>query len=157
VLGGELMLVAFSVNRKSQGGPGDPPLPDYSLHFRWDPTLSEPGVLRVKMAPRNLLVDRQGKFPKEFLAKDGWYVTADFSTDPPQVILTEKPTKGSQWARVDADYPGRYLIKNEYAQGKAVWLTMQKEGKTYHGGIARRPILSEEKHRFSFVDANSGK
>jgi hypothetical protein len=45
------------------------------------------------MAPRNLLVDRQGKLPKEFLAKDGWYVTAGFSTDPPHVILMEKPTK----------------------------------------------------------------
>jgi hypothetical protein len=129
VLDGELMFVAFLVNRKSPGGPGDPPLRDYSLHFRWvGHPFSGPGKLRVKMAPRNLLVDREGKFPKEFLEKDGWYVTADLSTDPPQVILTEKPREESRWVILKADYPGRYLFKNPSAPGEAVCLTIEKEG-----------------------------
>jgi hypothetical protein len=34
---------------------------------------------------------------------------------------------------------------------------MEKEGKTYNGGIARKPILSAEKHRFAIVEADSGK
>ena len=112
-------------------------------------------MLLAKIKP--IGVRDQDKVSAKLLAKDRWYVTADFSIDPPQVILTEKSTKESRWAIVNADYPGRYLFKNESAPGEAVWLTMEKKGKTYRGGIARKPILSAEKTRFSINDANSGK
>jgi hypothetical protein len=151
VLDGDLMFLSTFENGKSPGGAGDPPLPQRSLQF-----LREGQMLRAIIKPIGFGVEK-GDVSRKLLAKDRWYVTAEFSTEPPRVMLTEKPTKGSRWARVSADFPGRYLIKSEDAQGKAVWLTMEKEGKTYRGGIARRPILSEEKHRFSFVDAESGK
>lgn len=162
VLDGDLMLVAFRVYGQSPGGPNDPPLPHYSLRFVLESlvTVRRDGLaatakLRVKLAPRPTNLEHN--YSKALLAKDGWYVTADFSTDPPQVILTERPEKGSRWALVDADVPGRYLIKNEDAAGKAVWLTMEKEGKTYRGGIARKPILSEQKDRYWIGDADSGR
>jgi hypothetical protein len=144
------MFISTFENGRAPGAPADPRLPDLSLSF-----LRDGHTLRVKIRPVNVHRDRNAS--KELLAKDGCYVTVDFSRDPPRVTLTEKPTKGSRWSLVDADYPGRYLIKSEDAEGKAVWLTMEKEGKTYRGGIARKPILSEDKSRFSIEDAESGK
>jgi hypothetical protein len=160
VLDGEVMFVSFRENSQRPGGPDDPPLPDFSLQFLWRgpivvPRAGDSGMLRAKI--KQIGVRDKGNVSAKLLAKDGWYVTADFSTDPPQVVLTEKPTKGSSWASVNADYPACYLFKNVDAPGEAVWLTMAKEGKTYRGGIARKPILSTEKSRFFIDDANSGK
>jgi hypothetical protein len=69
------------------GIPDSPPLPDYSLHF-----LRDGQMLRVKVAPRGAGVEK-GIVSNKLLAKDRWYLTADFATDPPHVILTENPTK----------------------------------------------------------------
>lgn len=157
VLDGDFMIVAFGDNGTIPGAPSDAPLPDYSLHFR---VLQ--GTLRVKMAPRNIVIDRQGKFSQKLLTKDGWYITADFATDPPRVVLTEKPTEHSQWSLVltpkDTPFASRWFIKNEGAPGKAVWLSMEKDGKTYRGGVVRKPILSAEKKDYFWIgDADSGK
>jgi hypothetical protein len=113
-------------------------------------------MLRATIVPLGVDAKRD-EVSKKLLAKDGWYIAADFSTDPPQVILTEKPAEGSRWALEAADSPGHYFFKNEDALGKAVWLTMENEAKLYRDGVARKPILSAEKHRFSIEDAESGK
>jgi hypothetical protein len=157
VLNGDLTFVAFLVNRERPGGPGDPPLPDLSVVFFRDGQM-----LRAKIVPTNLLVDRAGKYAKVLLAKDGWYVTADFTTNPPQVILTEKPTEHSRWSFVltpeDTSYASRWFIKTERAPGEAFWLTMEAEGMAYRGGVARKPILLVEKKDYFWIgDADSGK
>lgn len=92
--------------------------------------------------------------------KDGWYVSADLLMDPPRVILTEKPGKGSRWAVVDTPkgYGARFFFRNEDAPGGAVWLTIHPEGKIYRGGVARQPILSDEQNDYFWIgDADSGK
>jgi len=162
VLDGELMFIVTFENYRIPGTPGDPPLPDFSLQF-----IKDGQLLRTKVVPINTVIDRQGKFSKQLLAKDGAYVTADFSTDPPKVILTEKPTEHSRWTFVNRDGQGlgydgisdvTVRLKNEGAPGKAIWLSMEKKGTTYRGGIARTPILSAEKEEYFFIeDANSGK
>jgi hypothetical protein len=160
VLDADLMFVVL--HTKSGGTPtqpGAPRLPDFSSCFVWDGEF-----LRVKMQP--LSVDNKtnvkGTFSGALLAKDRWYVTADYSTKPPRVVLTQQPTKYSRWSwdnvprgnghfRESADY----YIKNENDLGKDAWLAAEKEGKTYHGGIARKPILSyEKKILFDVVDVN---
>ena len=104
----------------------------------------------------------EGTFSKALLAKDRWYVTADYSTKPAQVVLTKKPTKYSRWSwsyvpRTKNAAPGKesqdYYIRNENDLGKDAWLAVEKKGRTYHGGIARRAVLSfEKKTSFDVVD-----
>jgi hypothetical protein len=150
VLDGDLMFLSG----QSGGGPGTPPLPGYSLRFLWEGPLSGPGLLRVKIGPRNTIIDREGKVSKELAARDGWYVTANLTADPAQVVLTKEPITGSRWVQGSADRPGYYLLKNVDAPGEAVWLTMEAKEKVYRGGVARKPILSNEKCRFFIDDAN---
>lgn len=83
------------------------------------------------------------------IAKDrlnyGWYLSADYSIEPPQVTLTKEPTKYSRWSYIPAGN-GRYYVKNENDLGKDAWLTMAKDGMEMNtgGGVAllRKPILS---------------
>lgn len=88
-------------------------------------------------------------------AKCGWYLTADYSTNPPGVILAEKPTKHSRWTITRIGVESAY-IKNENPSGKDAWLSMEKEGvKTKADGAdsvwLRRPILSfSEKDKLSY-------
>ncbi len=155
MLDGDLMFVVFLEGGRTKSAPCDPPLPDLSLQF-----VRDGEMLRVKIVPRNVVVDREGHFSKRLLAKDGWYVTADFSTKPPQVILTEKPTEHSRWtfAWLPAGDRVQRFIKNEDAPGKTLWLSMEEKGTTYRGGIARKPVLSTEtKDYFWIGDANEGK
>jgi hypothetical protein len=161
VLGGDLMFVSLATERGLvPNEPGALPLPDRSDQF-----IRDGEFLRVKMHPLsvNNKTNVEGTFSKTLLAKDGWYVTADYSTKPPRVILTEKPTKYSRWSweyvSRNGRPPGResndYYIKNENDLGKDAWLAIEEEGKTYHGGIARKPILSfEKKTLFDVVDVN---
>jgi hypothetical protein len=75
-------------------------------------------------------VDRR-QWSKEAIAKDGWYVTADYSTKPPRVIVTKEPTKYSQWRFTGAKGHQRYYIKNENDFGKDAWLHLEDTGKRY--------------------------
>lgn len=160
VLGGDLMFVARFVNGERPGGPGDPPLPDHSLAFR-----VHDGMIRAKIEPLGDPNDQDKSGSAELLAKDGWYVTADFSTDPPRVVLTEEPTDHSRWTFVsiydsigDGRLDGANFIKNEGAHGQAVWLSMEEGGETYRGFVARRPLLSTKKKDYYWIGPyNEGK
>jgi hypothetical protein len=160
VLGANLrFVVEHTESGLIPNSPGAPPLPDQSSYF-----VRDNDFLRVKMHALSIdsKTNIEGTFSGDLLAKDRWYVTADYSTKPPRVILTQKPTKYSRWSW---DYVPRtgppwydskdYYIKNENDLGKDAWLAVAKEGKTYHGGVARRPILSfDKKTLFDVVDVN---
>jgi hypothetical protein len=139
VLDGDLMCVSFLEQPPMPGAPEAEPLPDFSMYFLRDGLL-----LRARIVPQNTVADREGNFSKELLAKEDWYITADFSTDPPRVILTEQPTQYSRWTLESPHLP-HANIKNIDAPGPAAWLSVQAEGKTYRGGIARRLILSAKR------------
>jgi hypothetical protein len=68
---------------------------------------------------------------KDAIAKSGWYVTADYTKDPPQVIVTERPTDGSNWSFVAASNRAEYYIRNEGRSGKEAWLTVQPRETLY--------------------------
>jgi hypothetical protein len=142
VLDGDIVFFDFG----RSGGPNEPPPPRF---------FHEGLMLRVKIVALGSGIE-QGNVSKKLLAKDGWYVTADFATNPAQVILTEKPTKGSRWRFVDG-MGFRHHIQNEDAPGAAAWLDMEAEGRVYRGGTARKPILSEKKEYYYIGDADSGK
>jgi hypothetical protein len=99
--------------------------------------------------------------------KDDWYLTGDYSTKPPHVIVTKEATKYSRWTLVQAPNTSdpeeginRYL-KNENDQGKDAWLSMEDKGVRYKGGEvweARKPTLSAEKKAPYYMEnTNSGK
>jgi hypothetical protein len=105
---------------------GPPPPKFYYVHYFWDGT-------HLRVRPGN---DDKSQWSKEEIAKDGWYVTADYSTKTPRVILTKKPTKYSQWQFIATSTPRSmlYFIKNENDQGKDAWLDMEDTGKRYSWG-----------------------
>lgn len=150
VLGGELRFVSFWVNGRSPTKPGAPPLPGYAMRF-----VRDGAHIRV------LLQKDQPSRSKEVAAKDGWYVTGDYSTKPPSVILTKEPTKYSRWEFVSPRPGGRIyqtcFLKNENDLGTDAWLSMENEGTTYQGGIAHAPILAVEKRELSVLEADEGK
>lgn len=101
---------------------------------------------------------------KEQDAKHGWYLTADYSTDPPSVILAKKPTKYSEWTfekiRWEGSGPEGYdvYIKNDNDLGKPAWLSMADKGIRYKGGSElRKPILSKKKIPFYVAAAYTEK
>ena len=81
--------------------------------------------------------------PEKRIEKDGWYLTGDYSTKPPRVILTKEPTKFSHWAFVETDKTpscgdpeegiDRY-IKNLNDEGEDAWLVMEDKCVKYKGG-----------------------
>jgi hypothetical protein len=90
------------------------------------------------------------------IEKHGWYLTGDYSTKPPSIVLTEKPTKYSRWTIVDGPHRGdpeegiNKYIKNENDQGKEAWLSM--EDKDCEGGSGfRKPVLSFEKKTLYYI------
>ena len=97
------------------------------------------------------------------LGRDGQYLTADYSRNPPNVILTKEPTKDSRWGFIAAP-TGRwqYYIKNENDRGKEAWLDMEDTGKGYSAREGRvgyrdiriyKPVLSfRDKREFSVID-----
>jgi hypothetical protein len=103
----------------------------------------------VDGARLRVLVDKdQLERSKVQADKDNWYLTADYSTPSPRVILTKVPTKSSHWRFVDAKFSGdAYLtfIWNENEQGKGGWLTMGNVVKAYRDGTLREAILSSDK------------
>jgi len=68
---------------------------------------------------------------KDAIAKNGWYVTADYTTDPPRVIVTEAPAAGSTWRFVAISNRDEYYIKNMGRPGKDAWLMLQPRKELY--------------------------
>jgi hypothetical protein len=96
------------------------PLPRfYFVYFYWDGEY-------LQIRPGGLRKDR---WPKEAVAKNGWYLTGDYSTDPPRVIVTERATASSRWTFVGS---GPWYLKNENGHGgKDAWVALQERGKRY--------------------------
>ena len=125
VVDGQVAFVTIA-NGRITAKPGCAPLPDWSDEF-----VRHGQTLCVKMHPRTLDNARRvkGDYSKELLAEDGCYVTADYSTSPPRIVLTEKPTKNSLWSWSLVPRTGtvaytseNYYIKNENDLGKETWL-----------------------------------
>jgi hypothetical protein len=118
--------------------------------------------------------DRHDQMRKS-AAKDGWFLTADYSTKPPRVVLTKAETKYSHWVFVRAGHPaigGREadcFVRNENDLGKPAWLDVGKSGGVFKSRPAlltnssttaffRMPILSfERRAKFEIGDPNDGK
>jgi len=145
VVGTELMFFQW----KSSEAPAAE-TPSLSLGFAIDHAF-----LRVKIVPPE--GKRKTDFPKDLLAKDGWYVTADYSTKTPHVILAEKPTKYSKWTihniPVARGQDHHHYFQNQNDSRKDVWLSMEARGRKYVDGIARMPILSAERNYFFVIEA----
>jgi hypothetical protein len=98
----------------------------YFVRFFWDG-----GHLQIRPGE-----DDEKMWSKEAIAKSGWYLTADYSTDPPRIIVTETPTAASRWKFVSSS-PERALyspwyLKNENSPGgKDAWVAMPDRGKRY--------------------------
>lgn len=96
---------------------------------------------------------------KDQAIKQGWYVSGDYSTDPPSVTLTQEPTKYSSWKFVDdtADDNGHIcFIKNENDLNKDEWLYFEDKGIVYKNGAEhRKPILSPDKKVLFFLEKPS--
>jgi hypothetical protein len=74
----------------------------------------------------------KSQWSQEAIAKDGWYVTADYATKPPRVIVTERPTSASIWHFVAAPKWGDFYLKNENSpEKKDAWLLLEKRDKRY--------------------------
>ena len=119
-------------------------MPEFSFGF-----VRDGSFLRVFIYP-----DVRAK-SKEQAATHGWYLTGDYATTPPHVILTKEPSKYSRWTftkipkKIGSD--GYYAhIQNENDHGKAAWLSMEQKGVRYKAGIETlKPILSfKEKLEF---------
>ena len=99
------------------------------------------------------------------IEQNGWYLTGDYSTKPPRIIVTKEPTKYSRWTLVEAPNTSdpeeginRY-IRNDNDQGKDAWLSTEDKGVQIKGGWdVRKPTLSFEKKTLYYVyNPNSGK
>jgi hypothetical protein len=98
--------------------PSGPPSPEFfPVDYVWDGA-----HLRVR-PPKN----------RQWIPNDGWYVTADYSTDPPRVILTKDPRKDSRWRFIATSEPRSigYYIKIENDRGQDAWLDLVDTGKRY--------------------------
>jgi hypothetical protein len=88
-----------------------------------------------------------------------WFLTGDYATTPPSVILTKEPTKYSRWTFVNksetrSSEGGRAYIKNENDLGKEAWLSVDGKGIVFRQGWEiRQPILSFDcKTEFDVTD-----
>jgi hypothetical protein len=92
------------------------------VHYVWDGS-----YLRIRPGQSD-----KDMWSKEAIAKNGWYVTADYSSKPPRIIVTEKPTLNSTWRFVAAPRWGEYYLKNENSpEKKDAWLVLEKRDKGY--------------------------
>ena len=103
-----------------------PPTPRwYPVNFVWTG-----GTLASR---RSRFVAHDGL--KEAAAKVGWYLTADYSTKPPRVILTKEPTVSSRWTFIGQSVSGsssvRCYLRNYNDDGKEAWLGMEKIATAY--------------------------
>jgi hypothetical protein len=90
----------FLTGVKKAANANAPPLPPYNrrglakLTIRDVTTLRFHGPYAIGDHSAGSYDDRVAKFLN---SKDGWYFTADYSTDPPRVVLTKERTKYSDW------------------------------------------------------------
>ncbi len=121
--GGVVAAIA-DAKKVDKENPSLPQLPPRAyIHCVWDGN-----HLRIRPGE----VDKR-MWSKDAIAKNGWYLTADYTTDPPRVIVTEKPAAGSVWRFVAVSIRDEYYIKNEGSSGKAAWLTHQPRQTVYRG------------------------
>ncbi len=79
----------------------------------------------------------QDNSPKHVVEKDGWYLTGDYSTDPPRVVLTKDKTKYSKWTfEVGKTSPEHYYLRNFNVPKGDPYLKMKETG-------ARTPLGPE--------------
>jgi hypothetical protein len=133
--------------------PADSGIREVPLKFAWGSD-----TLRLHVPPDD---PKYVKMEKQ-AAKKGWYLSGDYTTDPPRVILTKEATKYSHWKFVDEKYNGdatACYLKNENDLHKDAWLLVEKKGTLYKGGVeVRRFVLSPtEKTQFALEDYPSGK
>ncbi len=139
VVGGEVMFVCGGSYERDL-----PPLPASSYAFVPEGEYVRARTTELPEGPR-----RRNKLKeKELLGKDGWYLTADYSTEPPGVVLAAKPTAASRWrflrtrAVTGETY---YHIRNVNDAGKEAWLCVQEgKEKRYVEGDVRKPILCSD-------------
>jgi hypothetical protein len=114
--------------------------------------------------PEHSKEDPIAKEIQEIIDKDGWYLSGNYSTDPPRVVLTKKPTKYSRWSFLKT--PKYYgsdgyscFFKNENDLGKEAWLYFEEKGTRDKKGIElHKAILSPKKKvPYYLQDVNSGK
>lgn len=121
--------------------PASAPFPHfYYVHYMWDGT-------HLQIHPGQ---DDKRRWSKEAIAKDGWYLTADRSTDPPRLIVTPKPTKDSRWSFVPASRANHYYVQNQNG-GKATWLKLEDTGKRYFApakDLATTNPIPDSKRRY---------
>ena len=96
-----------------------------------------------------------------------WYLTADYSTDPPLVRLTKEPEKYSHWLfepRSDHPFETLNTIRNLNDSGKPAWLTLSEKAKWARfagkGGSAVAlfdPVLSYNKDKKQLFDIRRDK
>ena len=128
-------------------------------------------TIRVFVRAGNLEAGRLN----EHDAKHNYYLTGDYSTVPPQVILTKTPEKCSHWEKVPVD-PSKgtvadiFFLRNKNDLGKDAWLWYGNEGedlitsppgaKQPSIGWYAKPILSfDQKLAFQIIryDGPDGK
>jgi len=72
----------------------DPPLPQLESQSKLFEVSATDKGSTLRARPRAWEAARQ---TAKTLDYEGWYVTADYSTEPPTVKLTKEPEKGSYW------------------------------------------------------------
>jgi len=151
---GKLCFQTISSNttKPSPDTPSVPEVPDFSFGF-----VRDGSFLRVF-----IYADMRAKSEK-LAAKHGWYLTGDYSTTPPRVILTKEATKYSRWTFINipkkTGSDGYYAhIKNENDLGKDAWLDIGEKDVLYKARIeALKPLLSfKEKVEFYVEDLVEG-
>jgi hypothetical protein len=105
-------------------------------------------------------VDAEKRAVAAIAGKHGWYLTADYSTSPPQVILTRQPTPQSRWTLLKADHTyGHRYVRNDNDLGRAAWLDMGPQVVRYRTGLETMAatLSFERKPLFAVVDLDDGK
>lgn len=122
--------LGFFTAAKRPADANAPRLPPYDR--RGLPKFKVTDRTRLRLyAPYKTGDERTAKFLN---SKDGWYLTADYSTDPPRVVLAKKRTKYSEWEfEITHHRPNGFdaYVKNKNAKGKFAWLAAAKKGIVY--------------------------
>jgi len=130
-----------------EGHPAEPGGSDLSVEDCNSAFDLDGDTLRVRIVPPE--GRSKDTLSKKLLAVEGWYVTADYSTEPVSIVLREKATKYSHWRFISAKATPNegqcYFIKNQDDRQQNVWLSMEGDDKTSNRGYVRKPILSSEK------------
>lgn len=123
----------------------------YSLHFVMDGKHLRARVLSEDLLPSEELIDVSRE---KVLEKNGWYVTADYSTNPPQVLLTKEPTQYSQWSIFPSRGGQAFGFRNENDLKKDAYLKPADAGFRDAPADACRPVLTPEKSYWDIAAYN---